>query len=129
MIELTNNIGDNRRCSVTAWKTDDWLALAVAQGLPQPSRIQDYMRSGKVIGQVYYYLIEELPRLVAWLETTGRAYRIKSFDEVTPPSPELVKNRAIRQQQQIKAAEDKSWRASKLTELPEEEKPPQSSNS
>jgi hypothetical protein len=104
MIELTNNIGDDRRCSITAWKAEDWQALAMAPGLPQPSRIQDYMRAGKVVGQVHYFLIQELPRLVAWLEITGRTYRLKSFNEVTPPSSELVTARLIRQQQQNQKA-------------------------
>lgn len=100
MIELTNNIGDDRRCSLTAWKAQDWQALGMAAGLPRPSRIQDYMRAGKVVGQVHYFLIEELPRLVAWLEMTGRAYRLKNFDEIIPPSSEMVQARAIRQQKE-----------------------------
>ncbi len=119
MIELTDNIGDDRRCSLTAWKAQDWQALGMAAGLPRPSRIQDYMRSGKVVGQVHYFLIEELPRLVAWLEMTGRTYRLKSFDEIIPPSSEMVQARAIRQQKE-KTALGSSSAAAKP---PEESQP------
>lgn len=105
MIELTDNIGDNRRCSLTAWKVEEWQALSMASGLPQPSRIQDYTSRGKIIGQAHYFLIEELPRILAWLQTTGRAYRVKNFNEVIPPSAEQVKFRTARQVQEKKAAE------------------------
>lgn len=111
MIELIKDIGDNRRCSLTAWKAEEWQALSMASGLPQPSRTQDYIRAGKMIGQSHYFLIEELPRLLSWLEVTGRAYRFKNFDEVTAPSAEMLKSRAIRQQQAEKAADIITQRA------------------
>ncbi len=120
MIEITNNIGDDRRCSVTVWKAKDWQALGTAPGLPWPSRIQDYMAGGKVIGQVHYFLIEELPRLVAWLEITNRPFRFKNFDEVTMPSADVVKSRAIRQEQAEKAAEISTQRALRLAEATNE---------
>lgn len=105
MIELTPNIGDDRRCSITVWKALDWQALATTAGLPQPSRIQDHMVAGKVSGQTHYFLIGELPRVVGWLETTGRTYRLRNYNEVTPLSAEMVKSRAIRQEQTERAAE------------------------
>lgn len=115
MIELIDNIGDNRRCSLTAWKVEDWQALSMTPGLPQPSRIQDYTSRGKIIGQSHYFLIEELPRLLAWLETTGRTYRLKNFNEVTPPSAEQLKARVMKQQQVERAAEASAQKALKAT--------------
>jgi hypothetical protein len=120
MIELIANIGDDRRCSITIWKAKDWQALGTASGLPRPSRIQDYLAAGKVVGQSHYFLIEELPRLVAWLENTGRAYRLKKFNEVTTPSSEVVKARAMRQEQAERATEAAAQRALKLAEAGEE---------
>jgi hypothetical protein len=98
MIELTSNIGDDRRCCITVWKTSDGQALGTTAGLPRPSRIQDHMAASKLIGQSHYFLIEELPRLVMWLETTGRTYRLKNFNEITLPSAEVLKSRALRQE-------------------------------
>jgi hypothetical protein len=79
------------------------------------------MRSGKVVGQVHYFLIEELPRLVAWLEMTGRAYRLKSFDEVIPPTSEIVQARAIRQQKEKATLVN----SPSTVKLPEENQPNQ----
>jgi len=111
MIELTNNIGDDRRCSITVWKALDWQALATTSGLPQPSRIQDHMTGGKIVGQTHYFLIGELSQLVLWLETTGRTYRLRNYNEVILPSAEVIKSRAIRQEQTERAAEATVQRA------------------
>lgn len=100
MIEVVDNIGDNRRCSLSMWEAKDWQALGTAPGLPRPSRVQDYMKSGKVIGRSHYFLIEELPLLVAWLDKTGREYRLRNFKEVVPPTTEQLKFRAYKQQQE-----------------------------
>ena len=104
MIEVVDNIGDNRRCSLSMWEAKDWQALGTASGLPRPSRVQDYMKSGKVIGQSHYFLIEELPLLVAWLEKTGREYRLRNFKEAIPPSAEQLKARAYKQEQEAAKA-------------------------
>lgn len=102
MIEVTPDIGDNRRCSFTIWKNEGWEILAFVPGLPNPSRVQDYMQAGKVIGQTYYFKIDELPVLVEWLENSGRTYRFKAFNEKIAPSASVLRARSHAQEQLAK---------------------------